>query len=138
DEREKVMQQALAVYDAEQNKPRSEPQQGLRTVCRTVESLYHAETGRWVRIDHTTVSRRWKGGRSIWEFNETKELVTPEETATLIAYLIETVHRGFPMDYRHLAEHANELLRARLGLDFPGVGVNWPERFVEHHGDQLD
>lgn len=138
EERDKLYRLAIAAYEAEQQKPDSEPRDGLREVCRHIEALHHAETGLFVSLDHTTLSRRWKGGRSIREFNETKWLVTAQEASTLIAYTIETANRGFPLDYRRLSEHANELLRARLGPDYPSVGENWAEQFVERHSDQLD
>lgn len=138
DEREKLYQRAIDAYDAEQRKPDGEPRDGLRAVCRRIERFHHEETGRFISIDHSTVSRRWNGGRSIHEFNESKCLTTPEESRLLVKYAVELAIRGFPLDYKRLSEHANELLSARLGPDFPGVGENWPRRFVERFSDDLD
>jgi hypothetical protein len=41
------------------------------------------------------------------------------------------------LSHRRLREHVNEILRARLGDTFPGVGKHWSHRFVEKHGDRL-
>lgn len=41
------------------------------------------------------------------------------------------------MSHRHLKEHVDAILRARLGSDFPaeGVGKNWTS--LEKHSEQL-
>lgn len=63
----------------------------------------------------------------------------PEEAEVVIENTLELAARGFPLSPRRLREHANEILKARLGEDFPegGVGVQWPYRFVEKHDDRL-
>lgn len=135
--RDTLYTEALAAYRAEQEKPEAE-RASCRQVCRRIAQLHHERTGHFVELSHTTLMRRFRGGQSILEFNAQKSIVTPEEAQILVAYIREMGDRGFPLDYRRLAEHANELLCLRLGASFPGVGVNWPERFVTSHEDELD
>ncbi|KZV95163.1 hypothetical protein EXIGLDRAFT_588434, partial [Exidia glandulosa HHB12029] len=109
-----------------------------RELCRRAEQLHHQHTGQFIKLCHTTVLRRFRGGQSMLQFNAGKALVGPEEACILITYIKEMGDRGFPLDYRWLAEHANELITLRLGPSFPGVGINWAERFVQAHDDELD
>lgn len=46
-----------------------------------------------------------------------------EEMEVVIDYAIECGDRGFPLSHRHLQEHVNEILQARLGDKFPKGGV---------------
>lgn len=43
------------------------------------------------------------------------------------------------MSHRRLKEHVDEILRGRLGDDFPvnGVGKQWTHRFTEKYSDQI-
>lgn len=62
-----------------------------------------------------------------------------EEEWVLIDFIGEIGNHGFPLSHRRLKEHVDEILRARLGTDFPkgGVGVNWTTCFVEKHSNEI-
>ena len=53
-------------------------------------------------------------------------------------YTIELANRGFPLSYKRISEHANELLLARLEEEFEPVGKNWAERWIAQHADELN
>ncbi|EIM90549.1 uncharacterized protein STEHIDRAFT_43350, partial [Stereum hirsutum FP-91666 SS1] len=57
----------------------------------------------------------------------------------LIENALELAARGFPLSPRLLREHANQILKARLGDEFleMSVGVQWPYRFIEKNDDCL-
>ncbi|EGO03641.1 hypothetical protein SERLA73DRAFT_29186, partial [Serpula lacrymans var. lacrymans S7.3] len=54
-------------------------------------------------------------------------------------YCLELGHWGFSLNHQCLKEHVDEVLKARLGNQFPfnGVGKNWTDRFVEEHSDMV-
>ncbi|KAF9027323.1 hypothetical protein BDZ89DRAFT_934562, partial [Hymenopellis radicata] len=57
----------------------------------------------------------------------------------VLAYIIEVGNQGFPLSHRRLKEHVDEILRGRLGHDFPenGVGKKWTQRFIRKHSDRI-
>ncbi|KZP13126.1 hypothetical protein FIBSPDRAFT_683545, partial [Athelia psychrophila] len=100
---------------------------GARTVCTDFENLYRLETGLTVKLSHTTLIRLAQGGRARTDAVANRSWVMKEEEQVLIDFIGEIGNRGFPLSHRRLKEHVDEILRARLGTDFPegGVGVNW-------------
>jgi len=79
------------------------------------------DTGKSIVLDHNTLLRLAKGGKSKSLSNEEKGW------------------RGFPLNHKRLKEAVDEICRARLGDRFPpgGVGKNWTSRFIEKHHDEL-
>jgi hypothetical protein len=89
-------------------------------------------------LTHTTVTRHMNGTTSIVEFNESKSLLTCEETRVVITLLIEYANRAFPLSHKRLTEHVNMLLRACLGSSFKPIGKHWAQRFVARHSRELE
>lgn len=136
--KDELMILAVSMYLESQEKV-PEERKSLRGVCTEVEELHRKLTGDTVKLNHETLRSRAKGGRSIREANAAKSHLYPEEAEMVIENALELAARGFPLSPRRLREHANEILQARLGSEFPegGVGVQWPYRFIEKHDDRL-
>ena len=60
-----------------------------------------------------------------------------EEADVIIKFATEVANQGVGLSLRRLEEHANEILQARLGATFEGVGKTWALRFVEKHSNRL-
>ena len=137
--RNQLYKAAVDQYHLEQQKPQSE-RKGACTICDRVTKQHHEDTGEEVKLSHSTVLRLAGGKQSIAGFNATKRWLEPREDAALLDYVIELANRGFPLSYRRLSEHANEILRARMYAEFEEfepVGKNWVERSVEQHATEL-
>ena len=132
-----LMSQAVSAYRTELQKLAGVPRRSSRTICKDFEQTYLQATGKSIKLSHATLSRLTAGGRSLAEMNEAKSWLTPEETECVLAYAKETADRGFPFSHRRLREHVNEILTARLGPNFPGVGKCWSDCFVAKHADHL-
>ncbi|KDR85856.1 hypothetical protein GALMADRAFT_234970, partial [Galerina marginata CBS 339.88] len=133
------MARAVALYQAEQQKPSTEKKLGLRRICSIVEKEYYKETKKTVSLNHNTLRNLANGGKTLSEFNAEKSWLLEEEAEEVIAYTIELAAQGFGLDHRRLKEHVDEICRARLGSKFPegGVGQQWTYRFIEKHSDRL-
>ncbi|KAI9058894.1 hypothetical protein FKP32DRAFT_1554964, partial [Trametes sanguinea] len=125
-ERDGLMDKAVALYRLNDTLPSLE-RKSLRTVCTEISTAYHRETGKWVELDKTTLSRLASNPshRTISAFNATKSWLTEEETEYIISYAIELADRGFPLNHARLKELVDSLLRKRLGAPFEGVGKSW-------------
>lgn len=112
---------------------------GLREAIDRIQARCLRETGGIIKLDKTTLSRRAKGQRSIYEFNASKRWLTPEQENIVIDYAISMARRGWPLTHRRLQEHVEEIARAYYGDQFPesGVGRCWMTRFVERHRDRI-
>ncbi|KAJ7149854.1 hypothetical protein C8R43DRAFT_846151, partial [Mycena crocata] len=95
------------------------------------------QTGKVVKISKAKLHRRVHGGKSRQEAADERAWLTPEEVEVVVGFAVECGNRGFPLSHRRLKEHANQILRARLGADFAGVGKQWSTRFVSDHADRL-
>ncbi|KZT09186.1 uncharacterized protein LAESUDRAFT_647386 [Laetiporus sulphureus 93-53] len=139
DEKEKLINHAIKLYQAEQLKPPEQHKQGLRRICVQVKESHRKATGKVVRLNHATLMNRVKGGRALVDFNQEKSWLTSEEVDHVITYTLELAARGFPLSHRRLQEQVKPILQAHLGPEFPetGLGENWTYRFVERHADQL-
>lgn len=132
---------AIALYEHERSLPPPHRPLSLRAVCDVIEDEYRKENSnkRPIKLSHTTLGRRVNGGKSIRETNAEKQWLTPEENEQLVAVILELAEWGHPCNYTRIRELADEILRARLGADFPksGVGKEWPYRFLERESDRL-
>jgi Tc5 transposase DNA-binding domain len=115
---------ALEIYTAEQLKPKIE-----RRSLRDVANEFH--------VDHTTLSRHYKGGVSMSAFNSLKQKLTVAEEKTLVDFALGCADRGLPVTHAQLAGYANQLLEKRIGPDYVPVGQNWSDRFVERHHETM-
>ncbi|TFK58286.1 hypothetical protein BDN72DRAFT_782304 [Pluteus cervinus] len=130
------MTRAAVAYRLELEKPECR-RRGLRTICQDFEALYLAETGKQIRLVHTTLSKWADGGRTREEAGEDRALLTPPEVEVVIEFVKEIAARGWPESKRRVKEHVDLILRARLDSSFPGVGKNWVARFVLKHSDRI-
>lgn len=129
---------AREAYRGELQKPEGR-RKGARTVAKDFMKLYKLETGRDMRIDHNLLIRGAAGHHTRTQANALRAHLTLEEANTICDFIIECGKRGFPLSHRRLREHANEILRARLGDRFPisGVGQQWSHRFITKHSDRV-
>jgi hypothetical protein len=56
-----------------------------------------------------------------------------EEADAIINYANEMANEGWPLSRKRIEEHVNEIISARRGADFDGVGHNWTDRFILKH-----
>ncbi|KZP05300.1 hypothetical protein FIBSPDRAFT_805879, partial [Athelia psychrophila] len=135
---EGLRRRAIGAYQDELRKPEGK-RKGARTVAKDFVKLYKLETGRDMRIDHLLLIRGAAGHRTRAQANASRSHLTPEEATTVCDFIVECGKRGFPLSHRRLCEHANAILRARLGDRFPisGVGKRWSHRFIEKHSDRV-
>ncbi|KAE9390687.1 hypothetical protein BT96DRAFT_768537, partial [Gymnopus androsaceus JB14] len=61
---------------------------GLRQVFQEVAAEYRQETGKVVKIHHTTLRNLLKGGRHLAVSNAEKSWLTSEETEVVISYAL--------------------------------------------------
>lgn len=127
---EDIKARVIKAYSAELLKAKGK---GARTVAKDFVHLYKLETGLDIKLDHVTIIRGAKGGRSRAQANAAKSHLTDGEAKIVIDYIAEVGNRGFPLSHRRLREHANAILRARLGDSFEGLGKRWTNRFIEKH-----
>ncbi len=138
DHHAQLMQTAVELYRKNTELPKAE-QKSLRAVCVEVSSAHLDKTGEWIKLDKNTLARLSADSshRTLSEFNAEKGWLHPEEANYIVEYVIELANRGFPLSHRRLKEVVDDLLRKRLGPDFPGVGQNWTDRFVTKHHTRL-
>lgn len=129
---------AIEAYRGELQKPEGK-RKGARKIAKDFSNLFKLETGRDMLIDHNLLIRGAAGGRTRAQTNALKTYLTSEEANTVCEYIIKCGRREFPLSHQRLSEHANEILRARLGDRFPlsGVGMRWSHRFINKHSDQV-
>jgi hypothetical protein len=128
---------AAELYNQEIKKKPGKSKKGLRKICQQVEDECWEEEKVRITISRTSLSRYAQGGRTQAQSNAEKSWFTNEEADVIIEYAIELANQGHGLSLRRLEEHANEILQARLGENFDGVGKNWARRFVEKNSDSL-
>lgn len=128
---EKWIQRAKEHYNTSSATP-------LHDACEAAEKECWAEDKVRITLSRATLHRRVNGTRSQAEVNaEKNQHLSAEEVNQIIEYATELASRGWGLSLKHIKEHADEILRARLGPTFEGVGKNWAERFVERNCDRL-
>lgn len=121
------MEKAFQSYQLELAKP---PE--LRDSLRTIANQFPG-------ISYTTLWRKVKGGRSIQEFNVSKQLLTTAEEEVLVQLIETSADWSNPLTYDEIARFANEILQKHNGPE-PNdclVGKNWVSRFLERHHDRV-
>ncbi len=121
-----ALRKAAEVYLEEQEKPKKE-RRGLRKiaeVCGIKE--------RW-----RSIGRLVKGGKTMNEFNISKQKLSPPEEHVLVVFLNESAQRGFPLNHCGIEMYANAVLQKRQGPDFESVGNSWVFNFLTRHHDEL-
>jgi len=133
---DELYKRATAAYIAEQKKPKPQ-RRSARQICNTISTAHKALTGDEFRLTHSTVLRHAKGGCSCVKFHEELQATLPEEDEKLVAYIMELADRGFPLSYKRLKEHAEEILKLQLEGDFEPLGKNWAEHWAQAHEDEI-
>ncbi|KAI5117677.1 hypothetical protein M0805_002075 [Coniferiporia weirii] len=105
---------ALDVHLEEQQKP-SKERKDLWTVCTEVSNEHFAQTHCRIDLSSSTLDQLVKGSKLKSESNAEKSWITPEEAEIIIAFATEMAKQGFPLTHKQLTEHANLILKARLG-----------------------
>ena len=136
---EKATLQRIAVEGYRQELQKQDGKiKGARKICEEVEIEHKNTTGRYIPLSHATILRHANGGKPMSEFNAEKRLLSKEEEEVILGFIQETGNRGFPLSHRRLREHANSIIKARLGNpSFVGVGQNWTDRFVLTHSERI-
>lgn len=131
-----VRERAVTLYRMELGKEDEKQRKGARTICKEVSDEFFLQTGERLNLDHNTLIRQAKGGKTIDEFNEDKSWLRREEVDTVIEFAEELSDRNIPLTHTTLKDIVNLIVRAR-NPTFEGVGKNWTDRFVEKHSDRL-
>lgn len=127
---EEYMQMAVSEY--------RKGEQSLSKICQMFIRKCYDDTKKTIKLTTNTLLRRVNGGKSQAEVNaDRSRLLTVEEEERMVDYAVAMAKRGFPCSHSRLREHANEILFARLGDEFDGVGINWVQRFVLRHDARL-
>jgi hypothetical protein len=137
--RDALMSRAVKVYMGQPDAASGIPRKSMRTVCYDFEQLFYNETGNRIKLSPSVLDRLVKGGHTLQQAHDEKTYLTPAKTDLVIKFVVECGDRGFPLSYRWLKEHVDEILKARLADGFPegGVGKNWTQRFSSRNRDCL-
>lgn len=135
DKKKDLEQKAVQVYLEELEKP-EEDRKGARVVCREVSNDHFHQTGEIIDLDHNTLRRHAKGGKTLAEFNEAKGHLKPEEVEKIIELAEELSDRNIPLNHTTLKQAAELIIKAR-DPEFKGLGKNWTGRFLEKHSDRI-
>ncbi|KAF5375698.1 hypothetical protein D9615_009380 [Tricholomella constricta] len=98
--------------------------------CRTQDNVK-------IQLSKTTLKRRVQGISSQASSNAQKSWVTDSEADVIINYALKLAEEGWPFSRTRMQEHADEVVRARHGDSFVGVGKCWVDRFVNKHNTHL-
>ena len=132
---------ASKLYAEEQQRSLAagEKKRSSRQICQDTSDAHFEETGRRIPLSFNTLVRHAKGGVTLTQSNSKKSWLTEEEHEIVVQFAIEMAQRGFPLSPRRLKEHAEAILRHRLGKDFPesGLGRDWGNRFITKHHSRL-
>ena len=88
-------------------------------------------------VNRETLRQRIAGRKSRREAGYDMAWFTAEEDQVLINFFIEIAESGFPDTKKYLRERINTLLRAKKGDPTFSIGVNWVDRWLARHKDQL-
>jgi len=134
-----MMSRAVAAYQAELRKPRSERRKGLRQICGDFVQLCFEETGEVIKLSHSALNRQADGGRTRRQAQDERSWITPAKGKIMVDFIIELGSRGWPPSLRQIKEHVDLICRARNASGFPedGVGKHWADRFVMKHSDRI-
>jgi hypothetical protein len=80
-----------------------------------------------------------KGGVTLTQSNGKKSWLTAGEDETIVKFTIKMAQCGFLLSPKKLKEHAEAILRHRMGQDFPekGLGRDWGNHFIMKHNSRL-
>src|SRR5712672_433413 len=134
---EKWTAKAVAAYQEEQEKPDGKKKMGLHTICTKFKEECFKQDKVTISLTKSTLKRRLNGVPSQAKSNAAKSWLVDKEADAIIDYANERANEGWPLSRRRIEDHANEVIQARQGADFEGVGHNWTDRFILKHKDRL-
>ena len=86
-------------------------------------------------VKKSTLERYINGkGKSMLEFNATKQKLSQVEENTLVDFILESADRGFPLKHCEIRHYANAILQSRR---CDPVSNFWIFRFLDRHHEQL-
>jgi hypothetical protein len=89
-------------------------------------------------VKKSTLERYINGkGKTILDFNATKQNLSPTEEDVLVEFVLESAARGFPKRHREIRHYANVVRQSRLGTDCKPVSEFWIFKFLDRHHDRL-
>ncbi len=137
--KDNLMAQAVAYYLEKKSKITEGKPPSLRHICQTFSIDYYSRKHIQINLDHNTLRRLVRGGVTRSESNAKKSWLKYEEQEVILEYVIEMARRGFPLSPRRLREHAEIILRGRIGDKFPedGLGKCWATRFITKHHERV-
>jgi hypothetical protein len=134
----KWMEKGVEMYqNLQQDSTSSTRTHGLGYVCSQMEDMCWKEDKVVIKLSKQTLSRRLQGVPSQAASNAQKSWLTNTEADALIEYSVQLGNNGWPFSRVRLQEHAIEICQGRYGIDFPGLGHNWADRFLLKHSDRL-
>ncbi len=78
-----------------------------------------------------------KKGKTMMEFNTTKQKLSQIEENVLVNFILESADRGFPLKHREIRQYANAIQQSRLGADCEPASDFWVFRFLDRHHELL-
>ena len=90
-------------------------------------------------VDNSTLGRYIKGSVSMDNFNASKRILVLEEEHIVVDFILESSNQGLPPTHREVERVVNEILAARAASSEEPciVGVNWIDRFINCHSEEL-
>lgn len=141
EEKNDLQKEALRQYriELERELGDGKKHKGARKICQEVSDKHFAAKKRCVTLSHVTLLTHFKGGTTMSDFNQKKQLLAPEEEKAIVDYAVEMADRGFPLSPRRIREHANQILCRRMGamLQEDGADADWATRFITQHHNRL-
>ncbi|TFK17150.1 hypothetical protein FA15DRAFT_547809, partial [Coprinopsis marcescibilis] len=123
-EKDELFNEAAGLYLAEASKPKKD-QQSSRNIAKDLEDRHFKETGHQFKLWHQTIIERSRGRRSQLEYASDHKILTPEEREVVLGYLTQSANQGFPLTHSRLKDVVDDILQARLGNEYPGVGQKY-------------
>jgi Tc5 transposase DNA-binding domain len=98
---------------------------------RKIEEMYPG-------VKKSTLERFINGkGKTMLEFNATKQKLSQIEENVLVDLIVESPDRGFPLKHLEIRQFANAIQQSRLGTDCKSIGHYWIFGFLDRHHDRL-
>ena len=93
---------------------------------------------RFPGVKKSTLERYINGrGKTILEFNATKQKLSQIEEGVLVNFILESANHGFPLKHREIRQYANAVQQSRLGPDCEPIGDSWIFGFLDRHHEKL-
>ena len=109
----------------------------FREAAKCAEQNQFIKTNQRISVNHNTVRNRvQKLRKTRKEARFEQAHFTSGQEREIVSHATEMADRGFPLTPKVVTEIANYVLRSQ-DPDFPGVGKNWAERFIERNHDVL-